>query len=352
MFRIAVVVTSRASWARVQTVVEALRQAEARKQVHLDLIWAGAAVLPRYGDVSMPHDERIYSVIDGETLETMATETGLLTMRLAGTFARTRPDLVVTVADRHETIATAISSSYMNIKLAHVQGGERTGQIDDRVRNAVSQLADLHFPATIQAGTNLVGMDVRGPILVHGCPSIDLSARVASYAAPPGNPIVVINHAVTTESQWAFTQAQATCTAIRERKEPVLWLWPGEDAGAGEADRAIRQLAAEKRSSISFRRHIPAMAFLSILSKARCIVGNSSAGIRESSFLGTPAINIGTRQEGRERGENVIDVSHDADEIAAAIQHQIDHGPYAQSTLYGDGTAGPKIAASMMEFLQ
>lgn len=351
MRKIAVVVTARASWARVQTVVEALRHAEARGRCTLDLVWAGSAVLPRYGDVSQPGDERIYSVIDGEVLETMAAETGLLALRLASTFARTTPDLVVTIADRHETIATAIAASYQNIPVAHLQGGERTGSIDDRTRDAVSMLSSLHFPATVLSGKRLVEMGARGPVLCHGCPSIDLAARVLPVEPRPPYPVVVVQHAVTTEAQWAYSQTQATVTAIRERREPVIWLWPGEDAGAGEADRAIRQLAAEKRKNITFRRHIPVLEFLTLLARAAVIVGNSSVAIRECSYLGTPAVDVGTRQHGREHADNVIHVSHDVDEIAAAIESQVDHGPYPSSTLYGDGHAGQAIADAILEYL-
>jgi UDP-hydrolysing UDP-N-acetyl-D-glucosamine 2-epimerase len=350
--RICVVVTARASWARVQAVVEALRQAEARGRCAVEVVWAGSACLPEYGDVSLPGDTRIHNVIAGTTGETMGAETGLLAIHLSAHFARVRPDLVAVVADRHEVLAPALAAAFENIPVAHLLAGERTGSIDDRVRDAVSMLSSLFFPPTLLSGARLADMGVRGPILVHGCPSIDLCARVERGAPKPPSPIVVVQHAVTTESRWAYTQAQATCAAIRERTEPVVWLWPGEDAGGGEADRAIRQLAAEKRPNIAFRRHIPVMEFLTLLTRAAVIVGNSSVGIRECSFLGTPAVNIGTRQTGRERADNAIDVSHDADEIAAAIESQVDHGPYLSSTLYGDGTAGPKIAHSILEFLR
>lgn len=349
--RIVIVITSRASYARVATVIGALREQEARGRCSLDVVWAGSAVLPAYGDVSEPGDDRIYAVVSGVTPHTSALETGLLLIQLSGTVARARPQLVVSVADRHETIATAIAASYQNIPLAHVQGGETTGQIDDRVRHAVSMLADLHFPSTAAAGARLVSMGVRGPVFAHGCPSIDLAARVAPCYVPR-RAIVVLQHAVTDEDGSAGAQAHATCAAIRARTEPVVWLWPGEDAGAGEADRAIRQLVAEHRPHIQFRRHLPATEFLAVLASARCLVGNSSVGIREGSYLGTPTVNIGTRQHGRERASNVLDVPHDVDAIAAAIDRQVEHGPYPPSVLYGDGTAGPKIAASILEALR
>lgn len=348
MRRVTIVITARASFARVATVIEALRQHEAHGQCVLDLVWAGSAVLREYGDVSLPGDRRITNVIAGTTLEGMAAETGLLVIHLAAEFARTRPDVVVTIADRHETIATAIAASYQNVMLCHVQGGESTGSIDDRVRAAVSMLSDAHFPATVNAAQRLVLMGVRGPVFLRGCPSVDLAARTRPGYVTEPRPLVVLSHAVTDEPT-AYRDTLAVVEAVRQHDGPVCWIWPGEDAGGGEANRAIRTWANEHPAHVTFRRHIPALEFLGLLWRSCAIVGNSSVGVRECSYIGLPAVNVGTRQQGRERGPNVLDVPPDTDAIITAIREQVAHGHYESSQLYGDGHAGAAIARDLLE---
>ena len=315
------------------------------------MVWAGSACLPRYGDVSQPGDVRVWSVIEGANLETSSTETGLLTMRLSAEFARLRPDVVLTIADRHETMATAIASSYQNIRLAHLLGGENSGNIDDRVRDSISMMADLHFPPTAAAAVRLEDMGVRGPVRAYGCPSIDLAKRASAHPYLGEAPIIVLQHAVTTEPDEAHAQLLATVWAVKSlgTKIPVVWLWPNEDAGTDDANRAIRSWANTSPAHVTFRRHIPAPEFLALLASARCIVGNSSVGVRESCYLGTPAVNIGTRQTGRETASNVIHAPHDPMAIAASIRAQLDHGRYPSSLLYGNGTAGERIAHDLVE---
>ena len=344
--RLCVVVTARASWARLQTIVEALRRQEAQGRCTVQLVWAGAAVLDEYGDVSDPsdaRDERIVNVLAGTTHEGMAAETGLLLIHLAALFTRTRPDLVLVCADRHEVLAPAIAASYANIPVAHYLAGEVSGSIDHRVRDAISQLASVYFPPTQAAAARLQAMGVSGPIYVCGCASIDL-AMVAAATPTPHAPIVVVQHAVTTEADAAFAQATATADAIRSLARPVLWIWPGEDAGGDHVNRAVRRLAAEGHAHLTFRRHIKALPFLSLVAGSPCLIGNSSVGLRECSYLGTPVVNIGTRQRGRERAAHAIDVPHDRVAILEAIQTQIAHGPYPSSLLYGRGDAGERIA--------
>lgn len=346
--RIAVVVTARASYARVQTVLEALR---AKDAVDVQTVAAGSLVLDRYGRAATEEawTERVWNVLDGTTHATMAAETGLLAFRLADTFARLRPDLVVTIADRHETLGTAVAASYQNIPLAHIQGGEKTGSIDDKVRDAVSMLADLHFPATLRAAERLRLMGVRGPIHRTGCPSVDLAARAldAPVVAGPA-PILVLMHADTT-SDRGVADLEALQTAVESFKRPVLWFWPQEDAGAGDLERSLRRWHP---GHVEFRRHLPADEFLVLLRDAPCLLGNSSVGIREASYLGTPVVCVGDRQKNRERGFNVLDVAGDAKAVRSAVQLQLwRHRRYPGSHLYGDGQSGPRIARLLEDYV-
>ena len=350
MPRIEVVITARASLARVYTVLEALHG-----KCDLRIILAGGALLHHYGDterdIPWPIAHRVYSALAGNTLSTTAAETGLLTSYLAHIFREDAPDLVVTIADRHETLATATAASYQNIPLAHIQGGEHTGSIDDKVRYAITALADYHFPATAQAARTLYARGAQRIWLV-GCPSIDLCTR-AQYLPQWSRTLVVLQHPVTTEAADAAAQIDETFAAITSDEfalRPVVWLWPGQDAGSDALAKRIREHRENDPISdrLSFLRHLPAQQFLSVLRSAAALIGNSSAGIREGAFLGCPVVNIGTRQQHRERAGNVLDVGYNRDAIRHAIRQQLDHGRYQSSTLYGEGWAGTQIATYLL----
>ena len=354
---ILIVITARPSYARVQTVLSALESGS------YGVITAGSAVLDRYGCVSEeiaqshPVVESIPSVIEGNRLETSAQETGLLTMQLARVFARLKPEIVVTIADRHETLATAIAASYQHIPLMHLQGGETTGSIDDKVRHAVSQLADWHCVATSQAGQRLITRRESVDVYVTGCPSTDLAQQ--AFSAPPvtslpgvGSEIylqhrfgIVLHHSVTSEVDQSFDQTTLVIRAAAAEGLPLVVFWPGQDAGADWGAKALRLFRDQHQHvALRFVRHVPAPIFLRLLTQAAVLIGNSSAGIREGSYLGLPVVNIGNRQKGRERAGNVIDVEYDERSIRAAMQTQIHHLSYPASQLYGDGECGPRIA--------
>jgi UDP-hydrolysing UDP-N-acetyl-D-glucosamine 2-epimerase len=298
----------------------------------------------------------------------MAKTTGLGVLELATVFDNLRPDVIVTVADRYETLATAVAASYMNIALAHVQGGEVSGSIDEKVRHAVTKLSDVHFVSTKKAGERVTKMG-EDPAVVHwtGCPSIDLAAEILQDTALGFDPIakyggvgpgldlsngylVVMQHPVTTEHQLARTHVQETLHAVHDLGLPTLWFWPNVDAGSDGTSsslRAFRENYAPR--NIHFFKNMEPTDFLRLIYNARCLVGNSSVGIRESSFLGIPVVNIGSRQAGRERGDNVIDTGYDRKQIGAAIEHQLSHGRYTRDVTYGDGTAGKRIADLLAE---
>lgn len=334
-------VTARPSYSRIRSALVALKARGCDPLV----VAAASAVVTRFGRVvdeirkdGFTVAEEVPSVMDEDTLANSARSTGLLATQLAGTFERLKPDVVVTIADRHETLATAIAASYQHIPLCHVQGGEVTGSIDDKVRNAVTQLADVHCVSTLRAARNVECMaSAHTDIHVTGCPSIDLAAEVAGEARKATrNGIVVLQHPVTDEASEAGEQMRATIQALELQPE-VHWFWPGEDAAGSLMAKELRL------AGISPIRSLPPKDFLRLLLSSRCIVGNSSAGIRECSFLGIPSVNVGRRQEGRERGPNVVDVGHDVAAIRAAV-HDVSSSLCERSTLYGDGHAGERIA--------
>jgi UDP-hydrolysing UDP-N-acetyl-D-glucosamine 2-epimerase len=367
--KICVVITARPSYSRIKT---ALRAIEAHPDLQLQLVVAASALLDRYGAVVETIEEegfrvssRVYSVLEGENLVTMAKSTGMGLMEMATVLDNLRPDMVVTIADRFETIATAIAGAYMNIPVVHVQGGEITGSIDEKVRHAVTKLSSLHMVATRLAGERVTRMgEAADTVFVTGCPSIDQAATIleapdlnfdpteryrgvgAELTFAPGEYVVVLQHPVTTEYESARRDANETLFAVQEYGLPTAWFWPNPDAGSDGTSNAIRKFReVQQPRNLHFFKNMAPHDFLRLIYNARCLVGNSSVGIREASFLGVPVVNIGSRQAGRERAGNVIDVpAHDRRRIAEAIARHPVGERYASNRLYGDGRAGEKIA--------
>lgn len=365
--KVCVVVTARPSYSRIKTALQAIQD---HPDLELQLVVAASALLDRYGTAVRTIEAdgfdiaaRVYMVLEGENLAAMAKTTGLGLLELATVFDNLRPDVVVTVADRYETLSTAVAASYMNIPVAHVQGGEVTGSIDEKVRHAVTKLADLHFVSSGKAAERVIRMgEEPGKVFVTGCPSIDLAVEVMERPAMDFDPfvkyggvgasidlsggyLVVLQHPVTTEYQEAREQALETLHAVTEIGLPTLWFWPNVDAGSDGTSNAIRSFR-ERHSprNIHFFKNMDPTDFLRLLVGSRCLVGNSSVGIRECAFLGVPTVNIGSRQSGRDRGRNVIDVEHRREEIVAAIRRHLANGRCESDPIYGGGQAGERIA--------
>jgi UDP-hydrolysing UDP-N-acetyl-D-glucosamine 2-epimerase len=367
--RVCVVITARASYARIKTVLEAVRD---HSDLELLLVVAASALLERYGPVidiiradGFEPTSTVYMLVEGENLVTSAKSTGAGISELATVFDNLAPDMVLSIADRYETIATAIAASYLNIPVVHVQGGEVTGSIDEKVRHAVTKLSNLHMVSNEQAAQRVLQMG-EDPASVHvtGCPSIDLAARVMAEddgdfdvygvmgGAGVGHPVkvedgclVVMQHPVTTEHEAAAAQVEKTLHAIHHMETPTFWFWPNVDAGSDSSSAAIRRYReANDPAHIYFLKNLSPENFLRLLKRSRCIIGNSSAGIRECAFLGVPTVNIGSRQSRRERAPNVVDVDYDETAIKAAIEAHMAHGPFPSSDLYGDGQSGTRIA--------
>ena len=365
--KICVVVTARPSYSRIRTALQAI---QSHADLELQLVVAASALLERYGNAiaAIERDgftpaERVYMVLEGENLVTSAKSTGLGLLELPTVFDKLKPDAVVTVADRYETLATAVAASYMNIPVVHVQGGEVTGSIDEKVRHAVTKLSNLHLVSTARARERVIRLgEEPDTVVLTGCPSIDIAAAVAARPEMDFDPfekyggvgatsdlsrgyLVVMQHPVTTEYDEARRQVDETLYAVKDVGLPVLWFWPNVDAGSDGTSKGIRVFRErEQPENFHFFRNMYPEDFLRLLSGATAIVGNSSVAIRECSFLGVPAVNIGSRQTGRERGRNVIDVDHERGAIAAAIREHRTRGRTPPDLLYGDGKAGQRIA--------
>jgi UDP-hydrolysing UDP-N-acetyl-D-glucosamine 2-epimerase len=361
--KVCVVVASRANYGRIKSVLKAIQE---HSDLELQLIVAASALLHRFGSAievirkdGFVVDASVYIIVEGENPTTMAKSTGLATIELATHFENLKPDVVFTVADRFETMATAISASYMNIPLAHTQGGEMTGSIDESVRHAITKLSQIHFVSTPASKDVVIRMgEDPDMVFVTGCPSIDcigdidlsldgLFERYGGVGAEIDSKeayLVVLQHPITTEYGKGFEQVNETLKTISRLRMQTVWLWPNVDAGSDDISKGLRMFR-EKHSPdyIHFYRNLSVEDYARLIHNCACLIGNSSSAIREGSFLGVPAVNIGSRQAGRERGPNVIDVGHDSVMIEDAVKKQLSHGKYERSFLYGDGKAGERI---------
>lgn len=363
--KICVVVNSRANYGRIKSVLRAI---QAHPDLELQLIVGASALLYRFGNIrqiieadGFASAATVFTIVEGETPTTMAKSTGLAVLELATLFENLKPDVVLTVADRFETIATAVAASYMNIPVAHTQGGEVTGSIDESVRHAVTKLSHIHFPATQLAAQNIIRMG-EDPATVHctGCPSIDiltaldltLPSDIFRHYLGVGTEIdsrqpylVVLQHPVTTEYGQGLDQINQTLKVVTALDMQTVWLWPNVDAGSDDISKGLRMYRERhKPKKLHFYRNFSVEDYARLIYHAVCLIGNSSSALREGAFLGVPAVNIGTRQQGREHGPNVVHVGYDADEIETATRKQINHGRYERCTLFGDGFAGKRIA--------
>ncbi len=365
--KICAVITARPTYSRVKTALQAIKE---HPNLELQLVVAGSALLDRYGTAvnfiekdGFTISAKVFMVLEGENKTAMAKSTGLGVMELANVFYNLQPDAVITVADRFETIATSIAAAYQNIPLIHLQGGEVTGNIDEKVRHANTKLADIHFVTSEDAKLRVEKMG-EDPEYVYntGCPSIDIAAEVLKSPQLDFNPIqkyggvgstipfsgeylVVMQHPVTTEYSQAREDVQKTLRVIDALQIPTYWFWPNVDAGADGTSNGIRSYREiHYPKYIHFFKNMEPVDFLKLLINSSCLIGNSSVGIRECSFLGVPVVNIGTRQNRRLRGENVLDVAYNEDDIKQAINTQLENPKNTKSAIYGNGDSGKKIA--------
>ena len=368
MKKICVIITARPSYSRFKTALQAIKE---HPNLELKLVVAASALLDRFGSTvnyieadGFSISEKVYMVIEGSNLASAAKTTGIGIIELATAFDNLKPDMVCTIGDRYETMATAIAASYMNIPLVHIQGGEVTGNIDEKVRHAVSKLSDLHLVSNADAKARLIKMGEHADAIhITGCPSIDLALQANAQMPLDFDPclkyggvgaqidinqpyLVVMQHPVTTEYNQSKQQAEILLKAIENIGLPVFWFWPNPDAGSDGTSSAIRTYREEHpNANIRFFKNLEGLDFLKLLKQSKCLIGNSSVGIRESAYLGVPVVNIGSRQNKRLRGSNVIDVEFETAAIENAIQQQITHGIYPSENIYGNGDAGQLIAS-------
>ena len=370
MRKICVFVGGRANYSSIKSVMRAIKN---RKGLELQVVLGASAVLDRFGKVEelirndgFEPNYTFYNIVEGENPATMAKSTGLGLMDASVIFNNLKPDMLVVVGDRYEMMSVTLAAAYMNIIIVHTMGGEVTGTIDESIRHAITKFAQIHFPANEDSRQRIIKMGEDEKFVFNvGCPRTDLVAEELkndSYLALEGlfknyggvgqgffnlkEPFILVSqHSVTTEFGNNRKQIEQTLKALETLAIPTIMLWPNSDAGSDDIAKGIRTYRENNNPQwLHLFKNLPIHIYIHLMNTTSCLVGNSSSGVREGGFIGTPVVNIGTRQNKRLRTKNVIQVGYSTAEILSGIKEQLDHGKYESNDLYGDGTTGEKIA--------
>lgn len=361
---IAVGIGSRANYSSIKSFCAVV---SSNVNYELKIFLYASAATRHYGDLKteietdgFPVDCVMDNLILGDSGYVMAKTTGLAIVDVSNYFERLKPNYVVTVGDRFETMAVAVASSYMALPLIHTMGGEITGTLDEAIRHSITKLANVHFVSNKNAYdvVRKLGEDPRF-IFNVGCPRIDVIRSVVNETEikhdlsnygegeniniESDEFIMISQHAVTTEYSTLENDYLCTLHAVFETNKKAIFFWPNSDSGHEKISKATRMFRQEFNPPWRFVRNLPNELYASLLNRTQALVGNSSSGIRDSNYLGTPVVNIGTRQNNRESGANVVHARYDTKDINEKLRFQLDNGKYETDTLYGDGRAGKKM---------
>jgi len=360
--RIAVVTTSRADYSHLYW---PLRELNAHSAIELGLFVMGPHLSPHYGSTvgeierdGFPVKARIECLLSSDTDTGMAKTIGIAIQSLADALTAWRPDLLLLIADRYEMLAPASVALAMRIPIAHIEGGEVSqGAIDDQVRNAITKLAHIHFTSTEMARRRVIAMGEE-PWRVHhaGAPSLDHLKRSKLLKRAElerrlrltlGSPSILVAWHPVTILKYTNAEADALFAALEQTAGQLIFVYPNTDAGSHKLIERTRALVASRAEAHLFV-NLDAVTYWSLLRQVDVMVGNSSSGIMEAASFGLPVVNVGMRQQGRERARNVVDATADVDAIVKALKKVLI--PAFRKRLtgmtnpYGNGTAAKTIA--------
>jgi GDP/UDP-N,N'-diacetylbacillosamine 2-epimerase (hydrolysing) len=356
---------SRGEWGYIRPI---LRLIDNSDDLRRSLVTTNMHLFPEFGasrrtilDEGFEPEQEIYMALDGFTGVSMAKSLGVFLMSITDTLARVQPDIVLLAGDRGEQLMTAVAASHVNIPIAHIQAGEISGNVDGLTRHALARYAHIHFASNEDAAERL-RRSGEEDFRIHtvGAPQLDeliaeegaayeeLARRFRLDADAPL--VLIVQHPVTEQAAHAGEQIATTLSAVADLGLQSVLIYPNNDAGSSEL-RA--QIDAFRGSWLRVERNVPRHEYAGLLRHASVIVGNSSSGLIEAPSFSLPAVNIGRRQEGRLRSDNVIDVEHEVDAIRSAIQRalspEFQDGLAGMQNPYGDGRASERIAEILAE---
>jgi len=360
--RVGVVTTSRADYSHLYWPLRALA---AREDIELGVFAFGPHLSPEFGATIHEIERdgfdlraRIECLLSSDSDTGMAKTIGVAILSLADSLTAWRPDILLLIADRYEMLAPATAALALRIPMAHIEGGEVSqGAIDDQVRNALTKLAHIHFTSTETARRRVISMGEE-PWRVHraGAPSLDhlrksmlldraaLESKLGLAFTKPTllaawHPVTILND--------TNAEADALFAALEQAKGQLLFVYPNSDAGSHALIERTRALAVSRPDTHVFV-NLDAVTYWSLLGQVDAIVGNSSSGIMEAASFALPAVNVGMRQQGRERAANVLDAPAETNAILSALSRALTPefraGLRGMANPYGDGAAAETIA--------
>jgi UDP-hydrolysing UDP-N-acetyl-D-glucosamine 2-epimerase len=369
--RICFPITNRSYYGRSQLLI---RKLHAHPSVDLELMLGGSILLDKYSHHVAADIEAegfaisasMFNVIEGGNHVAMAKTACLTALEFTNGIDAVDPDVVVIAGDRFEQLAITMAAAYLNKTIAHIEGGDVSGSIDESVRHAITKLAHIHFVTNDDAHRRVLAMG-EDPRYVFNTGSLDVeraaqietvltSERVNAHGVGRDIDVtkpflMVIQHPVTTEADNR-RHLETTLRAVGAVGLQTIWFWPNPDAGTAEMAETIRHFREHHEAAtenMRFITNVPGDEFLAMLKATACLVGNSSAGIKEGSFLGTPVVNVGGRQLGRLAADNVVHVGYDGKAIGAAIDRQLRHGRYPSSDIYYRADASQQITDRLVD---
>ena len=370
MRKICVITGYRSDYTKLKSVLKSVQD---KSTLELQLVVFAAHLLSTHGNSVNDIENDGYKIsyrcntnITGDEPLVMSKSVGIAIVELSVAIAHLNPDVVLIVGDRYEILAAAIAASVGNIPVAHIQGGEISGTVDETIRHTITKLAHIHFPSTALSAKRIASMgedpqrvfNVGCPAIDHikglsYCERLDLTQldELKSCKLDLKNPyILLLQHPVTTEYQESGKQITETLEALEAVGVQTLLIYPNPDAGSAEMLRAIRKHKRSYGKKTVIRavfKNLSFETYLNLLKNCSCLVGNSSSGIREAHMFGVPVVNIGSRQSGRERTSNITDVSPTRQTIIEKMQEALarpENYNIKEESIYGDGKAGQRIA--------
>ncbi|MCY6483564.1 UDP-N-acetylglucosamine 2-epimerase [Clostridium aestuarii] len=365
--KIAVVTGTRADYGIYYSV---LKEIEKNPNLELQLIVCGMHLCPEFGMTvnEIEKDgffiaERIETILASDTGASMAKSIGLTIMNMTQSLERLKPEILLVLGDRGEMLAASITATHMNIPVAHIHGGEVTGTVDESIRHAITKLSHIHFPTTEDSRERIIKMgEQEENVYVVGAPGIDYiknteyisrEEMLKKFNLEDSKIFIMTQHPITTERDLVKWQIEQTLQAVVECGVQTIISYPNSDNGGREIIKVIEEYR-EKYDFLKVFKNLSQVEYLSLLNIADAMIGNSSSGIIEASSFKLPVINIGTRQEGRLRACNVIDVGYEKEEILKGINKALYDDKYREELKscvnpYGDGKAGERISKHLDE---
>lgn len=368
MRKICVYVGSRANYASIKS---AMRAIQSHPELKLQLMVGASAVEEKYGNVEklinadgFQSDFRFVSLVEGDSPYHMAVSSGQGHLRSADGLRDLNPDFLLVVGDRFDVIPVAMSALMMNIPIAHTMGGEVSGTVDESIRHALTKISHVHFAANDDAKKRIIKMGESAETVFNvGCPRMDIvreelendsitflrqffKTRDDMAAFDFAKPFFVVSqHPITTEYGSNGGYVESILKSLQPFALPTILLLPNSDAGGSEIRDVVERFKKEHRPEwMHIFENLPMPAYIHLMNATRALIGNSSSGLREGAFIGTPVVNIGARQNARLYGSNVIQCEPVVREISSAIDQLCAQGKLKPNYLYGDGFTGNKIA--------